>query len=1003
MPQIVYKTLNKQVMDMIRRYSYKPSADTNLSQYFAGGTLGMGSSVDTKELISSLGGLLDDMKSMIKPWIKTGLDITASSPWNDQVSITSGVGFAGGRKQVLNQNATLQVPLDGETSIFYLNVWEGQITLETYTADHKLNIGTVVIPQPGTTTKIRDDKPTTGYDGYVISGKDIFYNESDQFDDVSKQILKDNIGAIMAETIIGTMTIGESLKVTNTQGTMEITSKDIKIFYDEDNVAAKFDKTGTYYYDESGLEYARFSSQQARVGNIVIEPNLIRSDNFVEGPTFGKGFAIQDNGFAEFENVTIRGALRSSVFEYDTVSVVGGQLLVSPASVLDADMTALDNSTLIAKDNSFSVNEVVRIKEGNNNEYLLITDISSAPTYCVTRDLAGTYGADTNPAWTTGVAVGSMGIGTGAGTAVNTGFINMDTVSGNSPYIDILKRNSTYYSDYSIKSRLGNLDGIFDPLFPDIGGFGLYADNVFLKGCLYIAGSNWSHENDGTKIDGGEIYTNTITATQISVANLSAICADLGEVTAGIITGLCIRTAVSGERIEMNSTGFRAYDSTGDCYSYLTSGALRFHTCYDDIPYAKRISSGTATTGSTVVLCRWATSPEIIVGVKELRSYDSSCTTGCQSWCVYYDALSSYDNGGSDFGYCFDVHAQLELSAGVAAESVVNLAFGVCQTTHDNTTCSLVKFCFTAWCNPEGFCCYYYGCLCYEVCYKVTGAGSWEGSCNYIYTQPSGSEEQLKGFCCQVQTVTFPCAECWVIMACCTGISWTITNIETGACVTCTYCCCRAYTGGLAVGCAYENQVGSNPQNSGSCHCCVDVSLAGSDPAAGFTIYCTYACFCWCSLATHHLYGESNATCHPGAGASANAIAYVELIGPSNKRISVCSVGTSAPPSQACTFCYCEFDTKVVTNGCYCCVRLHAYGNASASSGGCIGSSASAIAYACICLYGGYLIQCNCCIDETGAAACCIWHCLHSTTDTTTSSVILDPSGCLSWLAIAYS
>ena len=53
------------------------------------------------------------MKLMIKPWIKTGLDITASDPWNDQISISSGVGFAGGKKQILNQNTTLDVPLDG--------------------------------------------------------------------------------------------------------------------------------------------------------------------------------------------------------------------------------------------------------------------------------------------------------------------------------------------------------------------------------------------------------------------------------------------------------------------------------------------------------------------------------------------------------------------------------------------------------------------------------------------------------------------------------------------------------------------------------------------------------------------------------------------------------------------------------------------------------------------------------------------------------------------------
>lgn len=53
-----------------------------------------------------------------------------------------------------------------------------------------------------------------------------------------------------------------------------------------------------------------------------------------------------------------------------------------------------------------------------------------------------------------------------------------------------------------------------------------------------------------------EIAANTITADKMNVTELSAITANMGEVIAGIITGLLIRTAAAGifPRIELSST-----------------------------------------------------------------------------------------------------------------------------------------------------------------------------------------------------------------------------------------------------------------------------------------------------------------------------------------------------------------------------------------------------------------------------------------------------------------
>jgi hypothetical protein len=64
----------------------------------------------------------------------------------------------------------------------------------------------------------------------------------------------------------------------------------------------------------------------------------------------------------------------------------------------------------------------------------------------------------------------------------------------------------------------------------------------------------------------------SVTADRISVAQLSAITADMGSLTAGTITGAVIRTSASGARVELNSGasgGLIGYDS-GDTFNAAT-------------------------------------------------------------------------------------------------------------------------------------------------------------------------------------------------------------------------------------------------------------------------------------------------------------------------------------------------------------------------------------------------------------------------------------------------
>jgi len=238
------------------------------------------------------------------------------------------------------------------------------------------------------------------------------------------------------------------------------------------------------------------------IGGCTLATTSIGSTTFVSGP-LGSGWNISNTGRAELQDAFIRGVIRTSVFEKDTISCVNGMVLVSKADVLNTDMTALDASTVvIVGETTFVNNEVIRIKDGTDDEWMLVTDASGAPTYVVTRDLASSYPANTNPIWKKGTAVVSMGVGTGT----KTGFILLDSSSSNSPYIDIYGRNSNTYTDYTIHGRFGWLKGITDA---DVGlattdVWGLYTDNAYIKGVV-VANTGYIGGTTGWVIAAGSI------------------------------------------------------------------------------------------------------------------------------------------------------------------------------------------------------------------------------------------------------------------------------------------------------------------------------------------------------------------------------------------------------------------------------------------------------------------------------------------------------------------
>jgi len=114
----------------------------------------------------------------------------------------------------------------------------------------------------------------------------------------------------------------------------------------------------------------------------------IETAGFVSGL---KGFRMSSlgNGSAEFENMRIRGTLRTTVFEKESVNVVGGQLMVANSTTIQSlksgsvvlagssSVSATDVTMSVANASGFSRGEILKVKAvddlGFNVEYLYVT------------------------------------------------------------------------------------------------------------------------------------------------------------------------------------------------------------------------------------------------------------------------------------------------------------------------------------------------------------------------------------------------------------------------------------------------------------------------------------------------------------------------------------------------------------------------------------------------------------------------------------------------------
>lgn len=246
---------------------------------------------------------------------------------------------------------------------------------------------------------------------------------------------------------------------------------------------------------EQGLRLGGFKSGAAggeidAAGNAellsVVVRSLLRSPSFVDG-LLGSGWQLEMDADSishlAVDRLTVRQTMRVLELLVEKVRSVGGELVVSAADgkVSGVDMDAAGQHYLLTFEMGcpFVAGDLVRCKvEGGAASKSYWVEIASVEGG-VARVAASEFG-DALP------AVGDECVLMGSTSdPQRQGLILISATDDGQPRIDVMSGVSGKTLAGCLRARMGNLDGIADSWFPaddQPHGYGLYADNAYLRG-----------------------------------------------------------------------------------------------------------------------------------------------------------------------------------------------------------------------------------------------------------------------------------------------------------------------------------------------------------------------------------------------------------------------------------------------------------------------------------------------------------------------------------------
>ena len=405
---------------------------------------------ESTDMSEALQNIFSSVANVVGRSIISGLDISATEPPSLIIDITAGRATTGaGLIEEITADTTINCGIitSGIGGIWYITLYQSIFYVVQNKPDTHAIIGKIIAHKKS--LSIADDRPEDGYDAYLVSAKDFFFDGTKTIDDDGMREIARRLPEIAASVLFGTLKASEQLTITNTRGTVELGSKSMK------------------FKNVDGDVIAEYGSEKAWLGNMELLTDRFQSRNFRRGV---RGFRILDTGDVEFGNAVIRGALHSSVFTKDMVSAMGGHFVIASATVLDEAIPAdAAYDTFNIKEGVLSDGTLVRCKDGFNDEWMKVMSGGGTTRITVTRDF-GSTGLGT---WEKGTAIASM----------------MDRIhlvgdgQSNSPYMDVIDRDDTDdILNESVKVRVGNLAGIVDPDFGTLEGYGIFTSKGYFKG-----------------------------------------------------------------------------------------------------------------------------------------------------------------------------------------------------------------------------------------------------------------------------------------------------------------------------------------------------------------------------------------------------------------------------------------------------------------------------------------------------------------------------------------
>lgn len=205
----------------------------------------------------------------------------------------------------------------------------------------------------------------------------------------------------------------------------------------------------------------------------------LQSDNYEANV---RGWKLDSTGWAELQDVVIRGRIEASIFAETTISAVSGQMVVSVGDILITDLEATA-TTIQVSTNTLKIDDIIQFKASSTLVEWMRIETGSIPVtggfqYGVERDLEG-VGPSTLAAGTacvrkgnatdlrlaqplaSGEADGAFGAlqPGGSGSASSGGWIVLD---GEASSFSVITRQGPVWNQFQTTVKIGNLQGVLD-------------------------------------------------------------------------------------------------------------------------------------------------------------------------------------------------------------------------------------------------------------------------------------------------------------------------------------------------------------------------------------------------------------------------------------------------------------------------------------------------------------------------------------------------------------